>query len=135
MNLSCIVLNTGIINVRLLSSYVVSVRFSKKSLAGLTVLVFASTFLTLYTVAAYGVSSYVYVGEGTLNWTSSPAGSFLPWPTAPGMLTVLSRMNEIDSFIHTYMIKSWVLAGTVALLWIAVSVWVLKLTRAQPRND
>ena len=113
----------------------VGVRFSKKSLVGLIVLVFASTFLTFYTVAAYGVSRYVYVGEGTLDWTSSPAGSFFPWPTAPGMLTVLSRMNEVDSFIYTYLIQSWVLAGTVALLWIAVSVWVLKLIRAQPRND
>lgn len=135
MNLSCVVLNIGIINARLLSLHVVSVRFSKKSLVGLIVLVFASAFLTLYTVAAYGVSGYVYVGEGTLNWTSSPAGSFLPWPTAPGMLEVLSRMNEVDSFIYTYLIKSWVLAGTVALLWIAVSVWVLKLIRARPRND
>jgi hypothetical protein len=85
---------------------VVNVRFTRRSAVGLIVLVFASAFLTLYTIAAYNVSDHVYVGDDTLDWTSAPSGSFLPWPRAPDMLEMLSRKNETDSFIYTYLIKS-----------------------------
>lgn len=112
----------------------VNVRFSKRSTVGLIVLVFASTLLTLYAISAYNVSDHVYVGESTLDWTSAPSGSFLPWPRAPGMLTMLSRVNEVDSFIYTYLIKSWVLAGAMALLWIATSVCILKLSEPKLRG-
>lgn len=42
------------------------------------------------------------------------------------MLEVLSRINDVDLFIYTYLIKTWMLAGLSALVWVITAVFVYK---------
>ena len=90
---------------------------------------FVLTYLTLYAATAQNVARHVYENDGTVVWRSAPSGSFFPWPREPGMLLILSGMNEVDSFIYTYLIKSWVLVVVTVLLWIVVSLYILTLVR------
>ena len=132
------VLNFRIIYVRFLVLSVVCLRLGKKSAILLTVSGFVLAYLTLYTVAAYNVARHVYEYEGIVFWRSAPGGSFFPWPREPGAGLALEgaggvfmrvKLNEIDSFIYRYLIKSWVLLGLTILLWVGVSLYILKLVR------
>lgn len=112
------------------------VKLSRKSIAGLILLVFCSTFLTLYAQAAYHVSAFVGAGDGWLVWTSTPGGSFFPWPEEPGPFLALSRTyGTIDYFIYVYLVRSWALAVAVALLWIVTFAYTSKLLRVWARHS
>jgi len=106
-------------------------RFGRKSTILLIVSFFVFVYLTLYTTAAHNVARYVYENDSAVVWRSAPSGSFSPWPSGPGMLLILSRMNETDVFIYTYLIKSWLLLGATILLWIGVAIYILKLIRVR----
>jgi hypothetical protein len=102
---------------------------NKKSVIFLVVLGSLSIYVTLYTATAHKVARYVYEEDGTFFWRSAPSGSFFPWPREPGILEMLTRLNEIDLFIYVYLIKSGVLLGVTILLWISLSLYILKLMR------
>jgi len=93
-------------NVSVLAMCAVKARFTRRAAVVLSALVSVSTFLTIYSIAAYNASGHVYVGDDTLYWTSAPSGSFLFWPRSPGMLEMLSEMNETDSLIYRHLIIS-----------------------------
>jgi type IV secretory pathway TrbD component len=52
-----------------------------------------------------------------------------PWPRGPGMAEVLSRINDVDLFIYTYLIKTWMLAGLSVLAWVITVLFVYKATK------
>jgi type IV secretory pathway TrbD component len=45
------------------------------------------------------------------------------------MAEVLSRINEVDLFIYTYLIKTWVMAGLSALAWVITVLFVYKAAK------
>jgi len=72
---------------------------------------------------------HIYEEGNYIAWRSGPAGSFLPWPREPGPLEVLSSVNEVDTFIYRYLIKSWVLVGLSILAWISTGLFIFKLAK------
>ena len=104
-------------------------KFHKKSAIPLTVLGLVSIYLTLYTVAAYNVANYVYDTEVITVWRSGPSGSFFPWPREPGMLQILSGVNEVDLFIYICLIKSWILVLVTVLFWVNTFLCIVNLVR------
>jgi hypothetical protein len=48
------------------------------------------------------------------------------------MLEVLSRINDVDLFIYTYLIKTWIMAGLSALAW---AITVLSVYKAAKHNN
>ena len=106
----------------------VDLMVDKKSVIFLVVLGSLSVYVTLYTATAHKVAR-VYEEDGEFFWRGGPSGSFFPWPREPGMLAVLIPLNEIDLFIYVYLIKSGVLVLVTILLWISLSLYILKLIR------
>jgi hypothetical protein len=47
-------------------------------------------------------------------------------------LEVLSRINDVDLFIYTYLIKTWIMAGLSALAW---AITVLSVYKAAKHNN
>jgi type IV secretory pathway TrbD component len=45
------------------------------------------------------------------------------------MAEVLSRINDVDLFIYTYLIKTWMLAGLSVLAWVITVLFVYKASR------
>lgn len=91
-----------------------------------------STIVTWYTISCHVVANgYLYVNSITdeVFWTSGPAGSFFPWPTAPGLLEILTRLNAVDLFIFQYLIRTWALAGLSIILWALTGLSLLKMTK------
>lgn len=78
-----------------------------------------SAYLTVYTVTAYNVAtSHIVDIDEEAWWRTTPGGSLFPWPKESGMLQALSKVNETDLFIYTYLIKSSTLTILSALMWI-----------------
>jgi hypothetical protein len=48
------------------------------------------------------------------------------------MLEVLSRINDVDLFIYTYLIKTWIMASLSALAW---AITVLSVYKAAKHNN
>ncbi len=66
---------------------------------------------------------YIYRDEeGKLWWITSPAGSLFPWPKKSGMIEALSPVNEIDSFIYTYLVRTWMIFGLAAIVWFLTAI-------------
>ena len=109
-------------------------RYKKK----LIVLLLISTIFTYYTISCHVIANgYLYVNSTTdeVFWTSGPAGSFFPWPKAPGLLEILTQLNEVDLFIFQYLIRTWALAGLSIILWAITGLFLFKMTKTseQPR--
>ncbi len=104
----------------------------RKAFAIMVMLITISSFLSLYTINAHTIAGR-HIAEGGLTyhiyWTSSPAGSLFPWPREPGPLEVLSGVNEVDTFIYQYLIKSWVLVGLSILAWIGTGLFISKFAK------
>jgi hypothetical protein len=112
------------------------VRFDKKSVLIMVVLVAISSYLTTYTLEAYIVATghlYEDPNSKALAWRSGPPGSLFPWPREPGMLDVLSSVNDADAFIYRYLIRPWTLVGLSALLWIIAGLSVARTVRTRVR--
>ena len=102
--------------------------FNKKSVAIAIVLVLVSAYLTLYTFKAHTVSmQYIYEDAGNTLWRRGPAGSLFPWPQEPGMLEIISKIDEVDLFIYSYLIKPGALVGLSILLWFGTGLYTLKI--------
>jgi hypothetical protein len=103
--------------------------WSHKKLVVITaILVFTSTFFTIYVINAHIIAAnFIYQDpNGEIWWRTAPSGSLFPWPSESGMLQVLSNLSEVDLFIYQYLIKSWVLVGLAILVWICNCVYFYK---------
>lgn len=99
----------------------------KRPVAIGVVLIAVSTYLTLYTFEAHRVSMpYIYKDAGNVLWRRGPPGSLFPCPGEPGMLEMISKLEGVDLFIYSYLIKTWVLVGLSVLLWAFTGLYVRK---------
>jgi len=91
-----------------------------------------SAWLTLYTVEAHALAfrSINDDNEGGLWWRSMPAGSLFPWPQEPGPLEALTRVNDVDSFIYWFLIKSRLLVALSAISWGCTCFLIFELIKA-----
>jgi len=102
----------------------------KKSLFVVILLVVFSTYLSLYTVALHIVAArHIYEDPDSkvVSWRTGPSGSLFPWPKEPGMLEVLTKLNEVDLVIYRYLVKTLALVGFSILLWVAAGVSIFKV--------
>jgi len=108
-----------------------TVRFSSRKVLVTIILASISIYLTIYTFEAHSVASRYISSDshGAVFWINGPSGSLFPWPRGPGMAEVLSRINEVDLFIYTYLIKTWVMAGLSALAWVITVLFVYKAAK------
>jgi len=108
-------------------------RSAKKKVTIAIVFVFISTYLTSYAAMAHVTASrHIYEDErGGIWWRTTPSGSLFPWPREPGMLQALSRVDELDLFIHRYLIKSWILVGLSILTWAGAGLYLYKVVKAR----
>ena len=108
-----------------------TVGFSRRAVFATIVLASISIYLAIYTFEAHSIASRYISSDshGAVFWVNGPSGSLFPWPREPGMLEVLSRISDVDSFTYTYLIKTWVLAGLSALAWVITVLFVYKTTR------
>lgn len=112
-----------------------NMRFNKK-LVVVAVFTLISIYLTLYTWKAHAVANqHIYEDPGgtVVTWRTGPSGSLFPWPREPGMLQILSKINEVDLLIYRYLIKSWVLVGLSILLWICTGLLIFRVTEVDAR--
>lgn len=91
----------------------------------------ALVLFSVYTITAHSVASkYIIEDESGLYWRTSPPGSLLPWPRAPGELQALSDVNALDALAYTYLIRSMALITLSLLAWIVVGMYyALKLIK------
>ncbi len=76
--------------------------------------------LTVYTITVHGLADrhlYEDPESAVVYWTSGPSGSLFPWPTAPGLLEIITQANSVDAFIYQYLLKTQALTGLALLLW------------------
>ncbi len=108
-----------------------AVRFNRLVLI-VVVLALISTYLTVYTFEAHTIAArHIYEdSESRISyWRSGPSGSLFPWPTRPGQLEVLTRINEVDLSIYTYLIKTWALIGLSILMWALAGLSITKMAK------
>lgn len=112
-------------------SYGDTVRFSGRAVLVTIVLASISIYLAIYTFEAYSIASRYISSDshGAVFWINGPSGSLFPWPRGPGMAEVLSRINDVDLFIYTYLIKTWMMAGLSALAWVITVLFVYKAAK------
>ncbi len=106
-------------------------KFAKKwGLIGI-ILASISVYLSFYTWRAHIISRRIIENpdDEAVAWRSAPSGSLFPWPREPGMLQILSNINEVDSFIYKYLIKSWVLVALSVLMWVGTGMSIFKCVR------
>lgn len=100
-------------------------RFDKKAVA----LFLLTTLLTVYTITLHVIADGHLYEDPVSNlvfWTGGPSGSLFPWPRAPGMLEIITQVNEVDHFIYQYFIKTWALAGLSLVMWIITGLSVFR---------
>jgi hypothetical protein len=107
-------------------------RFDRRAVIATIVLVSISIYLAMYTFEAHVVASRYISSDshGAVFWINGPSGSLFPWPRGPGMLEVLSGISDVDLFIYTYLIKTWILVGLSALVWVITVSFVYRTARA-----
>jgi len=107
------------------------VGFNKRAVIGTIALIAISMYLAMYAFEAHTIAARYISSDshGAVFWINGPSGSLFPWPREPGMLEVLSRINDVDLFIYTYLIKTWMLAGLSALAWVITVLFVYKATK------
>ena len=110
-------------------------RFNKKAI----VLFLITAVLTVYTRTIHTLAERQML-ENTITkivyWTGGPGGSLFPWPKAPGMLEVLTQVNQVDWFVYQYVIKTWGLVGLSSIMWVITGLYVfgmIKSTEAEAK--
>ena len=105
-------------------------RMERKTLTIAVVLAFIAVYLTLYTIIAHTIATqHIYEDPNTVVWRTGPSGSLFPWPREPGMLEILSEINDVDLFIYRYLIKDWVLVGLSILACVGTGLFIFKATK------
>jgi hypothetical protein len=113
------------------------VGFNKRAVTGTIALIAISMYLAIYTFEAHTIAAR-YISTDSHNavfWINGPSGSLFPWPRVPGMLEILSGINDVDLFIYTYLIRTWILVGLSALAWALTGLFVYKTTRQDNSSD
>ena len=105
--------------------------FSRRVVLVTIILISISIYLSIYTFEAHSIASRYISSDshGAVFWINGPSGSLLPWPRGPGMLEVLSRINYVDLFVYTYLIKTWMLVGLSALAWVITVLFIYKAAK------
>ena len=86
-----------------------------------------SAYLTIYSYETYVVAnSKIIELNGEIWWRTTPSGSLFPWPKESGILQALSKVNELDLLIYTYLIKSSALVILSAIMWISSLLSIFK---------
>jgi hypothetical protein len=113
------------------------VGFNKRAVIGTIALIAISMYLAIYTFEAHTIAArYISTDlHGAVFWINGPSGSLFPWPREPRMLEILSGINDVDLFIYTYLIKTWILVGLSALAWALTALFVYKTTRQDNSSD
>ena len=103
-------------------------RFRSRAVFVTIILASISIYLTIYTFEAHSIASRYISSDshGAVFWINGPSASLFPWPRGPGMAEVLSRINDVDLFIYTYLIKTWMMAGLSALAWVITVLFIYK---------
>jgi hypothetical protein len=107
-------------------------RFSRKSILVLVVLLVSSMYITVYSLTAYYVAArhmYEDPDSRVISWNTGPSGSLFPWPKESGMLEVLSKVSDVDLFIYKYLVKTWVLIGLSILMWVATGLSAFEIAQ------
>jgi len=104
----------------------------KKRNAFIILLLAVSIYLTAYTVSAHMVTSHIIEINGKAYWRNAPAGSLWPWPNKKDVIgpMLLIELNETDSFIYNYLIKTYLLSIICALLWFLAIILIYKIAKS-----
>ena len=108
-------------------------RYNKKSV----VLFIFTTILTLYTITVHIIADrHLYEDPITkiVYWTSGPSGSLFPWPKAPGLLEILTKVNEVDLFVYKYLINTWVLVVLSIIMWIITGLFIFRMINSNEQS-
>ena len=84
------------------------------------ILLLSAIAFTAYTITVHGLADrhlYEDPVSTVVYWTSGPSGSLFPWPTAPGLLEIITQANSVDASIYRYLLKTQALTGVSILLW------------------
>ena len=100
----------------------------RKSDTFIILLLAVSIYLTVYAVSAHMVASRIIEIDGKAYWRNAPAGSLWPWPNKKDVIgpPVLIELNETDSFIYNYLIKTYLLSVICALLWLSTIILIYR---------
>ena len=100
----------------------------RKSDVFVILLLAVSIYLTVYAVSAHMVASRIIEINGKAYWRNAPAGSLWPWPNKKDVIgpPVLIELNETDSFIYNYLIKTYLLSVICALLWLSTIILIYR---------
>ena len=100
----------------------------KKRDAFIILLLAVAIYLTAYAVSAHMVASRIIEINGKAYWRNAPAGSLWPWPNKKDVIgpLVLIKLNETDSFIYNYLIKTYLLSVICALLWLSTIILIYR---------
>ena len=100
----------------------------RKSDTFIILLLAVSIYLTVYAVSAHMVTSRIIEIDGKAYWRNAPAGSLWPWPNKKDVIgpPVLIELNETDSFIYNYLIKTYLLSVICALLWLSTIILIYR---------
>ncbi len=87
----------------------------------LAVLILIALVISVYSISAHYVASYVHKYNGVLVWPT-PGYTFLPWPTIPTGIVpaILVPLSETDSQYYRLVIQSGFLIALAFLSWFAV---------------
>jgi len=104
----------------------------RKSDAFIILLLAVSIYLTVYAVSAHMVASRIIEINGKAYWRNAPTGSLWPWPNKKDVIgpPVLIELNETDSFIYNYLIKTYLLSIICALLWFLAIILIYKIAKS-----
>lgn len=106
---------------------------SRKTKIILTIFLSIAIAISVYSISAHYVASFVHEYEGALFW-STPGHSFLPWPTTPtGLMTQVTwPLNQTDVQYYRYVIRTGLLIVLTFSLWIAIIWQFLRLRKMVP---
>jgi len=109
-------------------------RFNKKA----HILFLITTIFIVYTITVHNLAERQMLENSITKivyWTGGASGSLFPWPKAPGMLEVLTQVNQVDLFIYRYLIKNWVLAGFSIVMWIITGFYVFRMIKSTKAEE
>ena len=107
-------------------------RFDKTTVA----LFLITTLLTVYTITLHVIADgHIYEDPVShlVYWTGGPSGSLFPWPRTPGMLEIITQLNEVDYLIYQHLIKTWALAGLSIIMWVITGLFVFQRIKPTER--
>jgi len=99
----------------------------------LFILLSIAIIISVYSISAHFVASFVHEYEGTLFWPT-PGYTFLPWSTTPTglMIQVTWPLNQTDVQYYRYVIQTGLLIVLTFSSWIAFVWQLLRLKKMVP---